>query len=111
MTYKPNTGGRPVGLRNLVQRKFLEDAVEAWKRDGEMALTVMAREDPSGFVKVFAALLPREVALEIDRPLRELTDEQLQAALDHWRANAIDVTATPVPEVKAIVAKKESDDE
>src|SRR5262249_48305423 len=106
MPYKPNSpGGRPVGLRNRVQMSFLHDAIKAWERDGAEALMMMAKEDPGGFVKVFAALLPKEVALEIDRPLKELTEEQLRAAIEAWKADAIDVTPEAPSPVK-LIAKK-----
>lgn len=41
-------------------------------------------EDPLGYVKVCASLMPKEV--ELSRPLDDITDEQLAAALATVRA-------------------------
>ena len=39
----------------------------------------MRNDDPTGYVKMMAAILPKEVAFEHKAPLAELTDEQLAA--------------------------------
>ena|SRR6266446_3078455 len=54
-------GGRPRGARNKLARKFLEDALAAWERDGEAALKIMAKRDPVKFCQLFAVILPKEL--------------------------------------------------
>jgi hypothetical protein len=77
-------GGRPVGARNKFQAGFLRDLAEAWERDGAAALKVMVKEDPSKFVQVCAALMPRELAVEHSE-LGDLSDDDVAALLDHVR--------------------------
>jgi hypothetical protein len=112
-----NRTGRPVGARNKLQTCFLNDLLERWEIDGKNAMNLMAKEEPSKFVQVAAALMPREVSMEIGSPLRELTDEQLQHAIEQWRNSAIDVTPVNVsenpnmlPPVKVITSKKKPND-
>jgi hypothetical protein len=47
---------------------------EAWEKYGIKALKEMATNDPTNFVKTFAALLPKEVKVEAHE---SMTDEQL----------------------------------
>jgi hypothetical protein len=78
-------GGRRAGARNKLQTSFIEDLLEAWQRDGKAALKVMMKEEPSRFVQVVASLMPKEVQLEATGPLAELTDDELNALLQHVR--------------------------
>lgn len=73
-----NPGGKPVNLRNSINAKFLKELSSAFDREGKIAIERVAREDPSTFIRVLAALQPKE--MEIKRPLDDLSDEQLEAA-------------------------------
>jgi len=61
-----NGGGRPKGSRNRLGEAFLQDAYEQWKKSGAAALEAMVKDDPGGFVKVIANLMPREIDSVID---------------------------------------------
>ena len=58
-----NPKGRPLGARNRLAETFLEDAYAAWLEHGKQALETLARENPSGFCKLIAGLMPRNVNL------------------------------------------------
>jgi len=89
----PSTNpGRPVGARNKLQRAFLEDLAAEWEVSGKDALKLMAIENPTKFVQCCAALMPKEVALDVSGPLSAMSDDELQAALQsirQLRADAI----------------------
>jgi hypothetical protein len=94
-------GGRSAGSRNKLQVGFLRDLSEAWERDGVAALRIMCKEEPSKFVAVCAQLMPREVSVEVGGPLAEMSDEELQAALQsirQLRVSAINGTAIDISE-------------
>jgi len=74
-------GGRPAGSRNRITSAFLTDLLEAWQRDGKAALRVMAKQDPTRFVQCVATLMPRQVELDVNGPLSEMTDEEVADAL------------------------------
>jgi hypothetical protein len=80
-----NRGGRPAGARNKLQAGFLRDLAEAWERDGQASLRIMVKEEPSKFVQVCASLMPREVSLEVGRPLSEMSDEDVHELLARFR--------------------------
>jgi hypothetical protein len=54
-------GGRKKGSRNKLGEAFISDLFELWQRVGPEALATMHKEDNSGFVRVCAALLPKEI--------------------------------------------------
>jgi len=101
-------GGRPSGAKNKLQTAFLRDLAEAWERDGAVALKVMVKEDPSKFVQVCAALMPREVAVEHSQ-LGDLSDDEVNQLLEYVResrAKLIDAK----PESRMISKKRVAQD-
>jgi hypothetical protein len=70
------TGGRVKGSRNKISESFLHDLAAEWEVSGPAALKVMAKEEPGNFVKVVAALLPKEFEIT-DSRLTELSDEEI----------------------------------
>ena len=73
---RAKTGGRVRGSRNKICARFIDDLQAEWERSGADALAVMAKEDPSGFVKVTASILPKE--LEVTQTqLMEIDDSEL----------------------------------
>ncbi len=71
-----NPAGRPKGSRNKLAESFLADAYEEWQKSGKAALQNVAQDNPYGFCKIMADLLPKELNVKID-PLEEMNDEQL----------------------------------
>src|SRR5262249_11187924 len=54
------TGGRAKGTRNKISEKFLQDLHAEWDAHGAETLKIMRVEEPGNFVKVVAAILPKE---------------------------------------------------
>ena len=79
-----NPGGRPVGARNKLQGDFMRRLAEDFGRFGIYAIARARRDDPLGYVRVVASLMPKEV--ELTRPLDDISDEQLDAAIVAVRA-------------------------
>jgi hypothetical protein len=75
-----NPGGMPVGIRSNLNKKFLVALSQEFEKSGSEAIERVAKEDPATFIKVLAAILPKE--MEIRRPLDDMTDEQLRASVD-----------------------------
>jgi hypothetical protein len=71
------TGGRVKGSRNKISEAFLKDLAAEWEVSGPDALKVMAKQDCSGFVKVVAALLPKEFEIS-DSRLKDMDDDELE---------------------------------
>ena len=79
------TGGRIKGSRNKISEAFLKDLAAEWEVSGAAALKVMAKEDPSNFVRVTAALLPKEFEIT-DSRLKDLSDDELDILINEARA-------------------------
>ena len=79
-----NPGGRPARSRNRLQGVFLAALADDFERHGAAAIVQCREAKPAEYLKVIAALLPREV--EVRRPLEELSDDELNAALGAVRA-------------------------
>jgi hypothetical protein len=76
----PKSGARlPPNLRKALGDAFIADAFADWQIWGPVAIEKMRCDDPTAYVKMMAAILPKEVAFEHKAPLAELTDEQLAA--------------------------------
>jgi hypothetical protein len=60
-----NPKGRKPGTRIKYSHAFMRDSHAAWEKYGARALEVCAIEDPTGFSKVAASLLPRQIDLSI----------------------------------------------
>jgi hypothetical protein len=81
---RSKTGGRVKGTRNTISEAFLKDLALEWEQSGPDALKVMAREEPGNFVKVVAALLPKELEIS-DNRLADLNDDELDNLINELR--------------------------
>lgn len=79
-----NPNGRPLKSRNKLQSNFFRALADDFEVNGVEAIQKARSEDPLGYVKVVASLMPKE--FEIKTPLDEVTDEQLDAAAIAIRA-------------------------
>ncbi len=80
----PNPGGKPAKSRNVLQGKFFRELAADFEKHGKTAIIEARENDPMGYVKMVAGLMPKE--FEITKPLDEVTDEQLDAAAIAIRA-------------------------
>lgn len=76
---RANPGGKPVKSRNRLQGDFVRRLADDFERYGIYAIARARHDDPLGYLRVIASLLPKE--LESTHPLDEFTDEQLDAAV------------------------------
>lgn len=81
---RANPGGKPVGARNRLQGDFLREMADDFAAHGRAAIVSMRTEKPSDYIRAIASLMPKE--LEITRPLDEVSDEDLNAAILAVRA-------------------------
>ena len=69
-----------MGSRNKLKEAFWVDFCEAWKTHGQTALSLVAQEDPSTFVKVADSIMPKETELTMrEVSARDLSDDALAA--------------------------------
>jgi hypothetical protein len=54
-----------------------------FRQHGKKAIEKVAREQPASYLKILALLVPREHKVEHSNPLKDLTDEQLEAMIEY----------------------------
>lgn len=81
--YKPgesgNPGGKPVGSRDRLTKRFLLDLAEDFELHGKKAIQECRETKPDVYVKAIAALCPKEV--EVKRPLEDMNADELLTAV------------------------------
>lgn len=74
-----NPGGKPIAARQALNAAFTKALAKDFGEHGEQAIQRAREEDPIGYVRVLAGLLPKEI--EVKNSLDEISDEQLDAAI------------------------------
>lgn len=70
-----NDKGRPKGSRNKLGEAFIADVFAKWTEHGAAALDALIEQDPGGFVRVVASLMPKEMIVKDE--LSDVSDEEL----------------------------------
>lgn len=89
-----NPGGRPIGARNRLQGDFANELAEHFATHGKDAIYRAANEDPLGYIKVVASLMPKQVAQA--EPLEDLTRAELVAGIEFFRTRIAQCDAEAV---------------
>lgn len=71
-------GGRTKGVRDKLSKRLMEALEKDFQENGEEAVRVVRKLDPSAYLKIIAALAPKELEITDSRE-KAYTDEQLDA--------------------------------
>jgi hypothetical protein len=89
--FAPGYSGNPGGSLEATRRSFNKDFLLAlaadFKKHGAAAIEKVRKQQPAAYMKICALLVPREMKVEHRNPLKELTDEQLEAMIEHLEAS------------------------
>jgi hypothetical protein len=89
--WQPGVSGNPAGRLRGSRNRLSEAVICALLRDfsihGEKAIAKVRRTQPAAYLKILALLVPREHKVEHSNPLKELTDEELEAMIEHLKAS------------------------
>ena len=104
--YKPgqsgNPGGKPQLVRNRITAHFLHALSDDFEEHGKATIVAAREKDPVGYLKVVAALLPKQV--EAIEPMGDLADHELVAMIGLLRAKLSEMTPEQLEGLKAQVA-------
>src|SRR5215831_18610206 len=80
-----NPAGAPVGSRHRQQLngEFIAALLRDFRQGGPKAIERVRRTQPAAYLKILALLVPREMKVEHSNPLKDLTDEQLEAMIEY----------------------------
>jgi hypothetical protein len=75
------------GSRNKLSEEVICALLRDFREHGQKAIAKVRRTQPAAYLKILALLVPREHKVEHRNPLKELTDEQLEAMIEHLEAS------------------------
>ena len=84
-----NPAGAPVGSRHRQQLngEFIAALLRDFRQGGPKAIERVRRTQPGVYLKVLALLVPREHKVEHSNAVSGLSDEELEAAIEHIKAS------------------------
>jgi uncharacterized protein DUF5681 len=77
-----NPAGRTRGSRNALSEEVVCALLRDFREHGQKAIAKVRRTQPAAYLKVLALLIPREHKVQHSNPLKDLTDEQLEAMIE-----------------------------
>ena len=81
------SGGRPGSLhRQQLNGEFIAALLRDFRHGGPKAIERVRQTQPAAYLKILALLCPREHKVEHNNLIKELTDEQLEAAIEYIEA-------------------------
>jgi Family of unknown function (DUF5681) len=82
-----NPAGRPRGSRNALTEEVICALLRDFRKHGEKAVARVRRDQPGVWLKVIAMLIPREHKVQHSNPIKDLTDEQLEAMIEYIKTS------------------------
>ena len=76
----PNPKGRGKGVPNKFSAQLVADFAADWRAHGAAAIAELRESNVAAYVKIATSLVPRELLLQISRPMAEMSDDELQQA-------------------------------
>jgi hypothetical protein len=89
-TFSSPSAGRPRGIRNLLQRRFIEALARDFDEHGEGIIRVVRVEEPATYLRLIASVLPRELLYENTTAMSEFTDDQVDELIVKIREHLIE---------------------
>jgi hypothetical protein len=77
-----NPPGRLPGSRNKLSEEVICALLRDFREQGQKAIAKVRRTQPAAYLKILALLVPREHKVEHSNPIKDLTDEQLEAMIE-----------------------------
>jgi Family of unknown function (DUF5681) len=78
-----NPAGRLRGSRNALSEEVICALLRDFRKHGEKAVAQVRRKQPAAYLKILALLIPREHKIEYNNPIKNLSDEQLEAMIEY----------------------------
>jgi hypothetical protein len=81
--YRLGGPGRPKGSRNKLGEAFLADVYESWQKHGAETLERMIQDDPGGFVRVVANILPDKLEVDVKHTISRIERIIVDRVMEH----------------------------
>jgi hypothetical protein len=98
-----NPAGRPRGSRNALSEEVICALLRDFREHGQKAIAKVRRTQPAAYLKVLALLVPREHKVEHSNPLKDLTDEQLEAMIEYIETSLAAQAGAPAKMIEGMI--------
>jgi hypothetical protein len=107
MTFRGGVSGNLHGnrhrTRHLLTQEFMQALLLHFRQHGKKAIEKVAREQPASYLKILGLLVPREHKVEHSNPLKNLTDEQLEAMIEYIETSLAAQAGGPVKVIEGMI--------
>src|SRR5215471_18614764 len=100
-----NPAGGPVGSRHRQQLngEFIAALLRDFRHGGPKAIERVRRTQPAAYLKILALLCPREHKVEHSNPIKDLTDEELEAMIEFIQTSLEAQAGGPVKVIDGMI--------
>src|SRR5262252_3174535 len=100
-----NPAGGPVGSRHRQQLngEFIAALLRDFRHGGPKAIERVRRTQPAAYLKILALLVPREHKVQHSNPIKDLTDEELEAMIEFIETSLAAQAGGPVKVIEGMI--------
>jgi hypothetical protein len=84
-----NPGGKPVQSRNRITGAFLSALADDFDQHGHSAIVACREQTPARYLAIVASLLPKQLEIAQEKPVREMTREELETEIAWAKERAL----------------------
>jgi hypothetical protein len=98
-----NPAGRLRGSRNTLSEEVICALLHDFRQYGQKAVAKVRQTQPAAYLKILALLVPREHKVQHSNPLKDLTDEQLEAMIEYIETSLAAQAGGPVKVIDGMI--------
>jgi hypothetical protein len=98
-----NPAGRPRGSRNKLSEEVICALLRDFRKHGEKAIAKVRREQPGVYLRCLTLLIPREHKVQHSNPLKDLSDEELEAMIEYIKTSLEAQAGGPVEVIEGMI--------
>ena len=83
--------------------EFIAALLRDFRHGGPKAIERVRRTQPAAYLKILALLVPREHKVEHSNPIKDLTDEQLEATIEYIEAALAEQAGAPPKMIEGMI--------
>mgnify|MGYP003373732425 CR=1 FL=1 len=101
-----NPNGRPMGSRQKLTEKFIDDLANHYQLEGAKAILRVADENPVAYLQIICRLLPKDINLSVSGDMSAtMPQDQLKRIAEAWMLSQQDDS---VLECESVVVNREA---
>jgi hypothetical protein len=109
MPFEPGRSGNPAGgpvgsrHRHQLNGEFIAALLRDFRHGGPKAIERVRRTQPAAYLKILALLVPREHKVQHSNPIKDLTDEELEAMIEYIKTSLEAQAGGPVKVIEGMI--------